>query len=231
MGGFWTPPLFVCPINLYAPICSYSPQGCTPPYVSHAPLGISVFSEASACCGGCKGPLTCWTLPLHLPCIGVPPLQFAPHSILASVYWYVLGILVCHMGILPLCWGFGGVPPSVGSSGGSSTGVPMCSFLYIFVVHYVSHFYHGYDYYSSSYGGIFWLVISFISDCGSFPDGVSSKLGSVCSGSTTTLDAKRLWRCYWALPLCTAATSILDASSGLCQLCYGFSTGRFLFQS
>ena len=27
------------------------------------------------------------------------------------------------------------------------------------------------------------------------------------------------------------ATSIFDASSGLCQLCYGFSTGRFLFQS
>ena len=27
----------------------------------------------------------------------------------------------------------------------------------------------------------------------------------------------------------TAATSIFNASSGLCQLCYGFSTGRFSF--
>ena len=29
----------------------------------------------------------------------------------------------------------------------------------------------------------------------------------------------------------TAATSISDASSGLCQLCHGFSPDRFLFQS
>ena len=29
----------------------------------------------------------------------------------------------------------------------------------------------------------------------------------------------------------TAATFIPNASSGLCQLCHGFSTGRFLFQS
>ena len=28
-----------------------------------------------------------------------------------------------------------------------------------------------------------------------------------------------------------AATSIFDATSGLCQLCYRFSTGWFLFQS
>ena len=28
-----------------------------------------------------------------------------------------------------------------------------------------------------------------------------------------------------------AVTSVSDASSGLCQLCHGSSTGRFLFQS
>ena len=60
---------------------------------------------------------------------------------------------------------------------------------------------------------------------------VSSKLGSVWSGSTTTLYAERLWRCYWLCLCATAANSIFDASSGLFQLCYGFSTGRFLFQS
>ena len=107
----------------------------------------------------------------------------------------------------------------------------MLILVYIFVVHYVSHFYYGSDYYYSSYSGIFWPVISVISDSGSFPDRVSSELGSAWSGSTTTLDAKRLWRCYWLSFCATAANSIFDASSRLCQLCYGFSTGRFLFQS
>ena len=94
----------------------------------------------------------------------------------------------------------------------------------------MSHFYYGYDYYSSSYGGVFLAVICFISDCGPFPDGASSNVGSVWSGSTTTLDAKRLWSCYWPCLCATAATTIFDASSGLCQLCYRFFTGRFLFR-
>ena len=34
-----------------------------------------------------------------------------------------------------------------------------------------------------------------------------------------------------ALPLCYSSNLHLHASSGLCQLCHGFSTGRFLFQS
>ena len=38
-------------------------------------------------------------------------------------------------------------------------------------------------------------------------------------------------RCYWPCLCTTAAISIFNASSGLCQLCHGFSTGRFLFQS
>ena len=36
------------------------------------------------------------------------------------------------------------------------------------------------------------------------------------------------WSCYWPCFCVTAATSIFDASSGLCQLCHGFSTGKFL---
>ena len=96
-------------------------------------------------------------------------------------------------------------------------------------MHYVSCFYYSYNYYSSSYGGIFWPVISLIGDSGFFPDRVSSKLGSAWSCLTTTPDAKRLWRCYWLSFCATAATSIFDASSGLCQLCYGFSTGRVSF--
>ena len=102
-----------------------------------------------------------------------------------------------------------------------------CTF---YVVHYVSHFDYGSNCYSSSYSAIFWPVFRVISDSVSFPDRVSSKLGSAWHDSTTTLDAERLWRCSWLSFCATAATSIFNASFSLCQLCYGFSTGRFLFR-
>ena len=47
----------------------------------------------------------------------------------------------------------------------------------------------------------------------------------------TTLDAKELWRCFWLCFYAAAVDSIFNASSGLCQLCYGFSTGRFFLFS
>ena len=214
--------------------CLDAPYFCIPLYI-HIPLrGVhpicSPYSCASVCSqrclhvvGGCKGPLYIGHFPYTSPCMGVPPRQFyIPAEVVGfPVHWYVLGILVCHRGIFP----------SVGGLGGSAHETAMCSFLYISVVCYVSHFYYGYDYYSSNYGGIFWPVISFFSDCGSFLDGASCNIGSVRSGSTTTLDAKRLWRCYCLCLCATAATSIFDAYSGLCQLCYGFSTGRFHFKS
>ena len=90
--------------------------------------------------------------------------------------------------------GFGDVTPiSWGIWGASALEMSICSFLYIFLVHYVSCFYYSFDYYSSSYSGIIWPVISLISDSGSFPDRVSSMLGSAWHGSTITLDAERLW--------------------------------------
>ena len=126
--------------------------------------------------------------------------------------------------------GLGVFPHHLGRFGGhiSSSAVHMLILIHFFVVHYVSCLDHGSDYYSSSYSGIFWPVISVISVSGSFPDRVSSK---PWCGSTTTLDAKELWRCSWLQFCAAAANSIFNASSGLCQLCYGFSTGRFLFQS
>ena len=132
------------------------------------------------------------------------------------------------MGLSPSIEGFGGVPPITGGGLGwhiSSSAVHILILLHFFVVHYVSRLNHGSDYYSSSYSGIFWPVISVISISGSFSDRVSSK---PWCGSTTTLDAEELWRCSW-LRFCAAANSIFNASSGLCQLCYGFSTGRFSF--
>ena len=132
------------------------------------------------------------------------------------------------MGIFPSVGVLGCSPISWGVWGHQHLNVHMLILVYISVLHYVSYFYYGSDYYFS---GIFWPVISVISDSGSFPDRVSSELGSAWSGSTTTLDAKRLLRYYWLSFCATAANSIFEVSSGLCKLCYGFSTGRFLFQS
>ena len=220
---------------VHLPTCSYAPRGVHP-ICPHTPLCICMFSEAFACCGGiCKGlPYVLRHFPYTTSVWGCLPFSCTPlHLVIGlPVHQYVLGISVCHVGIFPSVGGLGDVPPSVWGSGGTSALVMfICSFLYIFVVHYVSHFYYGYDYYYSGYDGIFWPIISLISDSGSFPHRASSKLGSAWSGSTTTLDTKRLWRCYWLSFCATAANSIFDASSGLWQLCYGFSTGRFLFQS
>ena len=173
-----------------------------------------------------------WNTSLTPPPIwGASPSGAPPHKVVDfpcisrfQGYWYVI------WGFF-LLWGLRGVPHLLGVLGASAHGMSICLFLYIFVVHYVSCFYYGYDYYSSSYSGIFWPVFGFISDHGSFPDRVSSKLGSAWSGSTATLDAERLWRHYWLCLCTTAGTSIFNAFSGLCQFCYGFSTGRFLFQS
>ena len=177
----------------------------------------------------------------HFPCTtpvwGCLP-SFKPPTLSCwfPVHQYVSGISVCYVGIFPSVEGFGGVPGSVPPSverfrGHQHVRCPCVHSGTFFLVHYVSHFYYSSNYYSSSYSGIFWPVISVISHSGSFPDRVSSKLGSVWCGSTTTLDAERLWRCSWLSFCAMAANSIFNASSSLCQLCYGFSTGRFLFQS
>ena len=228
LGGVWTPPMFIHPHMFVCPHVFVHPQGCTSPYVP-------ILLCASVCSwrllyvlGVVRSPLHVGHFPYTSP-IWVPPLLFTPQLI-----WWLPCALVCSWDIcmlygdFPLCWG---CSPSVGGSGGISTWDVHMLILVHFVVCYVSHFYYGYNYYSSSYGGIFWPVINFISDHGSFPDGVSSNHRSVWSGSTTTLDSERLRRCYWLCLCATAATSIFNASSGLCQLCYGFSTGRFLFQS
>ena len=62
-------------------------------------------------------------------------------------------------------------------------------------------------------------------------DGASSNIRSAWGGSATTTDTKTLCRCCWPCNCAAAAASISDASSGLYQLCYGSSTGGFLFQS
>ena len=101
-------------ICLYTPVHLYTPRGLhtptCPPYSC-----VSVCSEASACCGGVvRGPLTCWKPPLHLPCMGVPPLQLTPPTLISfPVHWYVSGISMSygHFSLKLVVWG---CPPSVG---------------------------------------------------------------------------------------------------------------------
>ena len=215
-------PTFVCPLYVCMPL-----RGVHTPHISpYSSVHLYVLRGFCMLWGVVRGLLHVRYILYTSPCMGVSPLMFIPTHPLASLcigmFW---GYLYVIWGIFPLCWGFWGCSPVFWGFGGISL------FLYILVVHYVSHFYYGYDYYSSSYGGVFWAVIHFISDCGSFPDWAFYNIESVWNGSTSTLDARRIWRCYWPCLCATAATPIFDASSGLCKLCYGFSTGRFLFQS
>ena len=233
-GGCLDAPTFLHPLYIHTLPCTFvHPQGCTPPHMF--PLCASVcFQRLLHVVGGCKRlHYVLGHFPYTTSVWGCSLQLHPPHLVVGfPVHQYVLEISICHMGIFPFCWAFGGVPHQLGVLGCTSAlMMPICSFLYIFVMHYVSHFSYSYNYYSSGYGGIFWPLISLIHDSGSSHHRVSSKLGSAWSASTTTLDAKRLWRCYWLSFCATAANSIFDASSGLCQLCYGFSTGRFLFQS
>ena len=231
-GGVWMPPHLYGPIHLYAPyVCT--PPGCTcPPY---APILFyaSVFLEALHVVGGCNGlPFVLGHPPLHHPCLGVPPPFLHPHTQLLVPY-----ALVCFRDISMLCGHFPSVRKGLGCSpiswgvGSSALEMSICSFLYLFCSALCLTFDSGSNYCSSSHSGIFWPVFCVISDSGSFLDRVSSKLRSAWCASTTTLDAKRLWRCSWLSFCATAATSIFNVSFSLCQLCYGFSTGRFLFQS
>ena len=201
----------------------YAPWGVHTPIWPRTPLCICMFLEALHVVGGCKGlPFVLGHFPYTTPVWSFLPF-ITPHTQLlvpcALVCFRYISMLCGHF---PFCWGF---------RGHQHLRCPYTHSGTFLVVHYVSRFYYGSDYYSSGYSGIFWPVINVVSHSGSFPDRVSSKLGSAWHGSTTTLDAKRLWRCSWLSFFAMAANSIFNASSSLCQLCYGFSTARFLFQS
>ena len=225
--------MFVCPVHLYNPIHSYAPRGVHTPICPHTLLCLCVFWRLCMLCGGCNGlPFVFGQPPLHHPCLGVPPLQLHPHT-----QSLVPCASVCFRDISMICGHFPSVRKGLGvfphqlGVGHQHLRCPYAHSCTFFVVYYVSCFDYSSNYYSSSYSGNLWPVFHVISDSGSFPDSVSSKLGSAWCVSTTTLDAERLWRCSWHSFYATAANSIFSASFSLCQLCYGFSTGRFLFQS
>ena len=179
---------------------------------------------------------------------GAPPYVWTPHMfgclpICPTPSHTSLCSLVCLYVLGSICMLYGGYTPYVGGLGHQhicqAFGVSVhpldvhyassCTFL---VVNYVfSLYYHSYNHRSSSDCGVFWYVISFISDHGSLFDGVSCNIGSVWCGSATTIDTEVSWRCFCPSFCAKVATPIFDVSSGLCQLYHGFFTGRFLFQS
>ena len=98
------------PVCLYTPVHLYALRGV---HIPHVPivLCIYMFSEASACCGGYKGPLyvghPLYTSPCGDTSSSVTPL----HSFVGFlVHWCVLGISLCHMGNISLLLGvWGGI--------------------------------------------------------------------------------------------------------------------------
>ena len=220
------PHICMPPVHLYAPIHLYAPRGVHAPYSS-----MPVFLEALHVVGVVMGSPFVGTPSLTSPLFGGASPLLHPHT-----QSWVPCASVCFRDISMLCGHFPSVRKGLGvfphqlGVGHQHLRCPYAHSCTFFVVHYVSHFDYGSNYYYFSYSSIFWPVFCVISDSGSFPDRVSSKLGSAWHGSTTTLDAQRLWRCSWLSFCALAATPIFNASFTLCQLHYGFSTGRFLFQ-
>ena len=143
--------MFVCP-HMF--VC---PQGCTHPHMPPYSLCICMFLEALHVVGGCKGLLfVLGHFPYTTPIWGCLPFICSPTlSCWFPVHWYVSGISVCYVGIFPTVEGFGGVPgdvpPSVGGLGGNQHfRCPYAHSGTFFVVHYVSCFFNGSNYYSSS---------------------------------------------------------------------------------
>ena len=111
-------PLYLCmpPVHLYA-------LRGVPPYDPHTPVHLYVLRCFCMLWGVVRGPLTCWTLSLHLPLYGgTSPSVCTPTHSLTSLcismfwgYWYVI------WGFFPSVGGLGQCFPVVGGSGGIST--------------------------------------------------------------------------------------------------------------
>ena len=145
------------PLHLYATYnCMHLyihtlPRGVTPPVCPHTPVHLYVLRGFCMLWGVVRGLLHVRHLLYMSPCMGVSPLTFTPTQLLASLCISMFqGYLYVIWGIFSLCVYLGVFPHLLGFFGASAHGVSMCLFLYILVGHYVSCFYYGYDYYSSS---------------------------------------------------------------------------------
>ena len=128
-----TPPcMFVCPIHLYTPICSYAPQGCTHPPGAPCFCAPAWFWHI-ACCGGVVFLFyVYWDTPPLFG--GVSPLFTPPHSIVGSLCIVILRDISSYVGLSPSIEGFGGVPPITGGGwGDTSAAVHMLILLHLFL--------------------------------------------------------------------------------------------------
>ena len=99
----YNPHTFICPHTF---VCS---QGCThPPYAPYS--SVPLFLEALHVVWGCNGvPFVLGHPPLHHPCLGVPPLNYTPHT-----QSLVPCASVCFRDISMLCGHFPSVKKGLG---------------------------------------------------------------------------------------------------------------------
>ena len=128
------PPCLYTPLCLYAPIHSYAPEVYMPPICPHSLLYLCVVLEALHVVRGCNElPFVLGYPPLHHSCLGMPPLNYTPHT--QSLVPYAS---VCFRDINMLCWcfpsveGFGGISPISWGLGASALEMSIFSFLYLF---------------------------------------------------------------------------------------------------
>ena len=164
-----------CPHICTPPYICMPPGVYMPPYAPYSSMPLCVFWRLCMLWALVMG---CWdTFPYITPVWGCLPFNCTAHT-----QSLVPCASVCFRDISMLCGHFPSVRKGLGcfphqlGVGASALEMSICSFMYLFVLHYVSCFNCISDYYSSSYSGIFWPVFCVISDSGSFPDRVSSKV-------------------------------------------------------
>ena len=142
-------PHICMPIYIHTPPCLYALRVYMPPYTPIL-FYASVFLEAFHVVGGCNElPFVLGHPPLHHPCLGVPPLYYTPTlSHWFPVHQYVSGISACYLGISLLSGRVWGCFPHQLGVGASALRCPYADSFTFFVVHYVSHFDYGSNYYS-----------------------------------------------------------------------------------
>ena len=157
--GVSGPPTFVQPPYICMPPYIHTPPGMyTPPYAPILFYASVCFWRLCMLWGVVMGSPLCWdTLPYITLVWWCIPFDYTPHTqSLVPCTW------VCFRDISMLCGhfpsvrkGLGVFPPSVEGGRHQHLRCPYAHSCTFFVVHYVSHFDYGSDYYSSSYTGIF----------------------------------------------------------------------------
>ena len=114
----------------------------------------------------------------------------------------------------------------------SSLNVHIVDVSHVVCSHYVSSHFHFHHYYTCDCC-VLWNIPNHHDGYTCFHLGRSDNIGSMGCGSAAKVDSEGLFEgCCWPHMFSTVtSTSVPGAFSGLCQLCHGSSTDKFLFQS